>query len=151
MGFVVDLISEIRSVRSEANVPGGEQVKLVLVAGKPETKAAALRWNTTILRLARASEISFADVAPAQSAQVVVRGEVVAMPLAGLIDIGAEKARLEKELVRLEADIAATERKLANPDFVARAPEEVVEENRERIAVAQARLEKVREALARLG
>ncbi len=151
IGFVVDLVSEIRSVRAEANVPGAEQVKLVLVAGRAETKAAVERWRATILRLARAAEISFADSAPPQSAIVVVRGESVAMPLVGLIDIGAEVARLQKEKARLEGDIAGTERKLANPDFVARAPEEVVEENRERIREAGARLAKVVEALARLG
>ncbi len=151
MGFVVELVSEIRSVRAEANVPGGEQVQLVLVGVKPETRAGVERWNATILRLARASGISFADVAPPQSAQVVVRGEVVAMPLAGLIDIEAEKARLAKERVRLEGDIAGTERKLSNAEFVARAPEEVVEENRERVADAKARMMRISEALARLG
>jgi valyl-tRNA synthetase len=151
IGFIVDLVSEIRSVRAEANVPGAEQVKLVLVSGKPSTRDAITRWKATILRLARASDISFAEAAPAQSAIVVVRGESVAMPLAGLIDIGAEKARLQKEAGRLEADIAGTERKLENPDFVARAPEEVVEENRERIRDAAARRIKVLEALSRLG
>jgi valyl-tRNA synthetase len=151
IGFVVDLTSEIRSVRSEANVPGAELVKLVLVNGKPQTRAAAERWRPTILRLARASEISFAESAPPQSAIVVVRGESVAMPLAGLIDIDAEKTRLQKETARLKADIAGTKAKLANPDFLARAPEEIVEENRERIRAAEDRHAKVLEALARLG
>jgi valyl-tRNA synthetase len=151
IGFVVDMISEIRSVRSEANVPGGAQVELVLVGVKPETRAIVGRWEAMIARIARASAIRFADAAPAQSAQVVVRGEVVAMPLAGLIDIAGEVARLKKEDARLDGDIAGTERKLANPDFVARAPEEVIEENRERVADARARQAKVREALARLG
>jgi valyl-tRNA synthetase len=151
IGFVVDLINEIRSVRSEANVPGAEQVKLVLVTGKPTTRDFVVRWNATILRLARAAEITFADTAPPQSAQVIVRGEVVAMPLAGLIDIGAEKTRLEKEHAKLVADIAGTERKLSNPDFVARAPEEVVEENRERIETAKDRMQRIEEALKRLG
>jgi valyl-tRNA synthetase len=73
------------------------------------------------------------------------------MPLAGVIDIGAEKARLTKELGKLEADIAGTMRKLSNPDFVAKAPEEVIEENRERVADAQARQAKIRDALSRLG
>jgi valyl-tRNA synthetase len=151
IGFVVDLVREIRSVRSEANVPGGELVRLVLVNGSQATRAAVESWRPTILRLARASDVAFADAAPPQSAIVVVRGESVAMPLEGLIDIGAEKARLQKEAARLDADIAGTERKLANPDFVARAPEEVVEENRERIREASGRRAKVLEALARLG
>jgi valyl-tRNA synthetase len=150
IGFVVDLISEIRSVRTEANVPGGAQVELALVAPKPETRAFIGRWEAVIARQARASSISFVDAAPPQSAQMVVRGEVVAMPLAGLIDIASEKARLAKELAKLEGEVAGVERKLANAEFVAKAPEEVVEENRERIAAARARQEKIAEALARL-
>jgi valyl-tRNA synthetase len=151
IGFVVDLISDIRSVRTEANVPGGAQVALVFVAAKPATRAIVETWSAMIARLARASSVSFADAAPPQSAQIVVRGETIAMPLAGLIDIGAEKARLTKELGKLDGDIAGTERKLNNPDFVAKAPEEVIEENRERVADARARQARIREALARLG
>ncbi len=115
IGFVIDMIDEIRSVRAEANVPGGAQVGLMLVAAKPSTREIVGRWEAMIARIARASSIGFADAAPPQSAQVVVRGETVAMPLAGLIDIGAEKARLAKELGKLDADIAGTERKLSNP------------------------------------
>lgn len=151
IGFVVDLISEIRSVRTEINVAGGAQVELVLVAAKPETRAVVGRWEAMIARQARASAIRFADVAPAQSAQMVVRGETVAMPLAGLIDLGAEKTRLAKELSKLEGEISGVERKLSNAEFIAKAPEEVIEENRERIADAKARQGKIREALARLG
>jgi valyl-tRNA synthetase len=151
IGFAIDMISEIRSVRAEANVPGGAQVGLVLIGVKPATRAIVGRWEAMIARLARASSVTFADAAPPRSAQVLVRGETVAMPLAGLIDIEAEKGRLTKELGKLEADIAGTERKLSNPDFVAKAPEEVIEENRERVASAKARQVKIREALARLG
>jgi valyl-tRNA synthetase len=104
-----------------------------------------------IARLARASALRFEEVAPAQSAVMVVRGETVALPLAGLIDLAAERARLMKEKAKLDGDIASIERKLANPDFVAKAPEEVIEENRERVADARARLQKINEALARLG
>ncbi|WP_439500162.1 valine--tRNA ligase [Bosea sp. (in: a-proteobacteria)] len=150
IGFVVDLISDIRSVRSETNVPAGAQAPLVLVKASAATKAAIEAWAPMIERLARVSEIVFADVAPPQSAQVIVRGEVAALPLAGIIDLDAERARLAKELAKLDQDILAVERKLGNPDFVARAPEEVVEENRERKAQAEARKLKIGEALARL-
>ena len=150
IGFVVDLISEIRSVRSEVNVPAGAQAPLVLVNASPATREAVAAWRPMIERLARISAIEFADAAPPQSAQIIVRGEVAALPLAGLIDLGAERARLEKELAKLAQDIAGIERKLGNPDFVARAPEEVVEENRDRKAAAEARRTKVEEALARL-
>ncbi len=150
IGFVVDLISEIRSVRAEANVPGAAQVELVIVGPKAETRAIVGRWDAVLSRQARASSIVFADVAPPQSAQIVVRGETVCMPLAGLIDLTAERNRLTKELGRLEGDIAGIERKLSNPDFVAKAPEEIIEENRERVADARARQFKIRDALARL-
>lgn len=150
IGFVVDLISDIRSIRSETNVPGGAQVPLVLVKASAATRAAVEAWAPMIERLARLSAIEFADEAPGQSAQIIVRGEVAALPLAGIIDLDAERARLTKELGKLDQDIAAVERKLGNPDFMARAPEEIVEENRERKAAAETRKLKIREALERL-
>ena len=151
IGFVVDLISEIRSVRTEANVPGGAMVTLAIVSARPETREIVGRWEAMLKRLSRAEAIDFVDAAPPQSAQLVVRSETIAMPLAGLIDIGAEKARLAKELAKLDGEIAGVERKLSNADFVARAPEEVVEENRERVAEARERQGRIRDALARLG
>lgn len=150
IGFVVDLISDIRSIRSETNVPGGTQVPLVLVKASAATRAAVKAWAPMIERLARLSAIEFADEAPGQSAQIIVRGEVAALPLAGIIDLDAERARLNKELGKLDQDILAVERKLGNPDFMARAPEEIVEENRERKAAAEARKLKIAEALERL-
>ncbi len=150
IGFVVDLISDIRSVRSEINVPAGTQSPLVLVKASAATRAAIESWRPMIERLARVSDIAFSETAPGQSAQIIVRGEVAALPLAGIIDLDVERARLEKELVKLDQDIAVVDKKLGNPDFMARAPEEVVEENRERKAAAQARKLKIIEALARL-
>ncbi len=151
IGFVVDLISEIRSVRTEINVAGGAQVELVLVGASASTRAIVGRWEAMIARQARASSIGFAENAPPQSAQIVVRGETIAMPLAGLIDLGAETSRLNKELAKLDGEIGGVERKLANAEFIAKAPEEVIEENRERIAEARARQAKIRDALTRLG
>lgn len=151
IGFVVDLISDIRSVRSEVNVPAGTQAPLVLVGASEATRHSVEAWSPMIQRLARISEISFETVAPPQSAQIIVRGEVAALPLAGLIDLEVEKARLNKELGKLEQDVATVDRKLGNPDFMARAPEEIVEENRERKAAALARMAKIRESLERLG
>jgi valyl-tRNA synthetase len=81
---------------------------------------------------------------------LVVRGQTVALPLAGVIDIPAEIQRLTKELGKLDGEITGVERKLGNPDFIAKAPEEVIEENRERIADAKARQASIRAALARL-
>ena len=151
IGWLVELISEIRSVRSEMNAPAGAQMPLVLVAPSPEVEARARRFDETLRRLARLSGVSFAAEAPPESAQALVRGELAALPLAGVIDFAAEKARLTKEIGKSEAEAKKLAAKLANADFVARAPEEVVEENRERLAEARARAEKLAGALARLG
>ena len=149
IGWVVDLVSAVRSVRSEMNVPAGTQIPLALVAGK-ETEERAGRWDEAIRRLARLSEISFIDAPPRGAVQLLVRGEVAALPLAGVIDLGAERARLEKELGKIADDISRIDKKLDNADFMARAPEEVVEEQREKREEAEGRRAKVHEALERL-
>jgi valyl-tRNA synthetase len=150
IGWMVDLISEIRSVRSEMNVPASAQMPLVLVGGTVEMKARAERGLDTLKRLARVSDLSFSETAPANSAQMIVRGALVALPLEGIIDISAEKVRLEKEIAKLDGEVKKIDAKLGNADFVARAPEEVVEENRERRADAVSRIEKMSAALKRL-
>jgi valyl-tRNA synthetase len=151
IGWVVELISELRSVRSEMNVPAAALVPLVLVAAPPEVEARAAAWDETIKRLARASEISFAAQAPEQSVQAIVRGTVAALPLAGVIDFAAEKVRLSKEIEKLKAEAKKIEAKLGNAEFIAKAPEEVVDENRDRLAEIAARIEKLSAAQARLG
>ena len=82
--------------------------------------------------------------------QLVVRGELVELPLAGVIDLAAERARLAKEMAKCDADIARVDAKLSNPNFAARAPEEVVEEEKEKREEAHARKGKIAEALERL-
>jgi valyl-tRNA synthetase len=151
IGWLVDLVTEIRSVRAEMNVPAGAQIPLVLVAPGDETTARLRNWDTVLKRLARLTSIEAATGAPPQSAQILVRGETAALPLAGVIDIAAERARLTKERGRLNADIGKIDAKLANADFVKRAPEEVVEEQRERREEALARGAKLDEALNRIG
>jgi valyl-tRNA synthetase len=107
-------------------------------------------WGDFIKRLARLSEIDFPGAVPPQAIQLVVRGELVALPLAGVIDIPAERARLEREGAKIEADIKRVDAKLRNPDFIARAPEEVVEGEREKRDEAEGRRVKIAEALERL-
>jgi valyl-tRNA synthetase len=151
IGFIVELISEIRSVRAEMNVPAAAQIPLVLVNASREAKSHAKNWDEAIKRLARLSEISFAPEAPEKSAQMVVRKTIAALPLQGIIDFEAEKTRLAKEIAKLKGDADKIEAKLRNADFVARAPEDVVEENRERREDALSRMEKLAAALAKLG
>jgi valyl-tRNA synthetase len=149
--FIIELISEIRSVRAEMNIPAAAQIQLVLVNASAEAKSHAKNWDETIKRLARLSEISFAPEAPEKSVQMIVRTTVAALPLQGIIDFEAEKARLAKEIAKLKGDADKIEAKLRNADFVARAPEDVVEENRERREDALSRMEKLAAALAKLG
>jgi valyl-tRNA synthetase len=149
IGWVIDLVTAIRSVRAEMNIAPATEIPLVL-AGSPATQARAGRWGEFVRRLARLSEISFAEHAPPGAVQLIVRGEVAALPLKGVIDFSAEKARLEKEMARVKSDIARIDAKLANADFVARAPEDVVEGEREKREEAEARRLKINEALDRL-
>ncbi|MBX3539007.1 MAG: valine--tRNA ligase [Chelatococcus sp.] len=150
IGWLVELVSEIRSARAETNVPAGSQVSLVLVKPGAETAARAARWDETLRRLARLGDVTVADTVPPGSVQLVVRGDIVAMPLAGIVDLAAEQQRLAKEAAKLTSDIAKIDAKLGNADFLARAPEEVVDEQRERREEAEVRLVKIRDAAERL-
>jgi valyl-tRNA synthetase len=150
IGWVVDLVTAIRSLRSEMNIPPATLIPLVLSGASTETKERAQRWNDTVKRLARLADISFADRPPEGAVQLLVRGDVVALPLKGVIDLSAEKARLDKEIVKADADIKRVDAKLGNEKFVANAPEEIVEEEKEKREAAVARKAKLQEALERL-
>jgi valyl-tRNA synthetase len=150
IGWVIDLITLIRSLRSEMNVVPATLIPLQLVKASTETRARAERWTDFIRRLARVSDISFVDAVPQGAVQLLVRGEVAALPLKGVIDLGAEKTRLDKELAKADADIKRSDAKLSNEKFVANAAEEVVEEERQKRQEAQDRKAKILEALERL-
>jgi valyl-tRNA synthetase len=150
IGWVIDLITLIRSLRAEMNVVPATLIPLQLVKATAETKGRAERWTDFIKRLARVSDISFVDAVPQGALQLLVRGEVAALPLKGVIDLAAEKARLDKELGKAEADIKRADAKLSNEKFVANAAEEVVEEEREKRQEAEDRKAKILEALERL-
>jgi valyl-tRNA synthetase len=150
IGWIIDLVTAIRSVRAEMNITMATEIPVVLVAASPATQARAKRWADTMRRLARLSEISFTPRPPQGAVQLIVRGEIAALPLKGVIDFAAEKARLEKEMARVTSDIARIDAKLGNADFVARAPEDVVEGEREKREEAETRRLKIDEALARL-
>ena len=132
------------------NVPPGSAIPLVLIAAPARTRERIDRWREMVMRLARLSDVTLVDAPPAGAIQIVVRGELAALPLKGVIDLKAENARLEKELAKVTADVARVDAKLANADFVARAPEEVVEGEREKRQEAQERRAKIQDALAML-
>jgi len=148
IGWVIDLITAIRSVRAEMNITA--PIPLVLAGSSVESKARAERWAEFIKRLSRVSEISSAAAAPQGSVQLLVRREVAALPLKGVIDLAVERARLGKEMQKADADVARSDAKLNNPKFMEHAAEEVVEEEKEKRDEALARKAKITEALERL-
>ena len=151
VGWVVDLVTGLRSLRSESNVPAGAKVPALLIGASKETALRLERYQAEIDRLARLDYSVVADAAPAGSVTFVLGEAIVAIPLAGVMDIGAEKARLSKEIARCTKEIETVSRKLDNPGFVAKAPAEVIEEQRERRAAYEAEKQKYEAALTRLG
>jgi valyl-tRNA synthetase len=150
IGWLIALVSEVRSVRSEMNVPGGAKIPLVLVGSGKAARTRADRYEETVKRIARIEAISFAKASPKGAAQIVLADMTAALPLAGVIDMDAERSRLEREIAKAEGEIAKVDAKFSNADFVAKAPPEVVEENRERKAAFAATVKKLRTALKRV-
>ena len=150
MNWLVSLISAVRSVRSEMNVPPAAKTRLVIVGGTAELPGRVNSHASALERLARVESIELAPRAPAAAAQIVVGGATFALPLAGIIDFAAEKARLEKEIARINGEIGRIDKKLANENFVARAPEDVVEAEREKRAAYAADGERLAAALQRV-
>lgn len=150
MHWVIDLIKGVRSVRSEMNVPAGAKIPLVLT-GASETSAARLAKHIDVIAtLARLSSAEAAPAIPKGSAQFVLEEAVVALPLGEVIDFAKERARLERDLKKTQDEIARFDAKLSNEQFVAKAPEEVLTEQREKRAEAVALADRLREAVARL-
>jgi valyl-tRNA synthetase len=100
--------------------------------------------------MAKISDVSREPVQRLGTIQLVIRGETVALDPAGVIDLAAERARLAKEMAKCDADIARVDQKLGNADFLKRAPEEIVEGEREKREEAETRKAKIAEALERL-
>ncbi len=150
IGWLINLVSEVRSVRSEMNVPAGAKTPLVMIGASKAVRARAEGYEETIKRLARIDALSFAKAAPPGSAQIVLGDTTFALPLAGVIDMGTERTRLAREIEKSKAEIKKIDAKLANENFVAKAPPEVVEENRERRADFEATMRKLQAALKRV-
>jgi len=150
MDWAVRLISDIRSVRSEMNVPPSATFPLLHRDAAEETKARLATHSDLIKRLARVSGIEATDEVVKGALQVVVDEATYVLPLADVIDVSGEKARLEKEIAKLEIEIAKFDKKLANQGFLTKAPAEVVEEQHKRRAKATADRVRRTEALERL-
>ena len=150
MEWVIRLISNVRTVRSEMNVPPGARIAMRLVGAGDITRSRLEKHRRLIATLARFDTIDVADTAPSGSVQIVVDEATVALPLAEVIDIAQERGRLERELDKVAGEISKIDSKLANKKFVEKAPEHVVEEQRERRVDAEATQAKLTQALERL-
>jgi valyl-tRNA synthetase len=150
MGWLVDLVGEIRSVRAEMNVPPGARPPLAVVGANAETSGRLVRHRDLITTLGRLDSIEEAAAAPAGSVPFVAGEATASLVIAGLIDMAAEQARLSKGVAGLDSDIGKLSAKLGNADFLARAREEIVEETREKLAEAEEAKAKLQAALSRL-
>jgi valyl-tRNA synthetase len=149
--WMVRLIEETRSTRSELNVPAGAKIPLLLIGAGQKTETRLERYQNLIDRMARLEYSTSAAEAPKGSVTFVLNDATVALPLEGVVDLPAEAARLKKEIGKLEGELKKMDAKLGNADFVRKAPEEVVEELRERRGAEAASLTKLSHALSQIG
>jgi len=150
MGWLVKLIQDIRSARAELNVPAGAKLKLLVIGANDTTKGRLETHRAAIERLARIEGVEPAASAPKASLQLVVGEATYALPVGDVIDLKAESARLQKEIKKLADEVGKIDSKLGNAAFVSRAPEEVVEEQRERRTHAEQTRARLSAALERL-
>ncbi len=151
MDWVVRLIDAVRAVRSEMNVPPSAKIALSLKGASETTLKRFATHKSLILTLARLESAEpLAGEVPKGAIQFVVDEATVVLPIAGLIDVAQEQARLKKEIAKTDAEIGKVVSKLSNEAFVAKAPPEIIEENRERQASFETAKAKLVEALARL-
>jgi valyl-tRNA synthetase len=147
--WTIDFISEVRSVRAEMNVPAGAKIPAAVIGASAESRRRASTWMAEITRLARLEAIAFADRVPPGAAQIVLGEAIIALPLSGIVDLQAEKGRLEREMAKIGADVEQIAGRLANKGFVAKAPGHVLEEARERKQQLEARRQRIADALRR--
>jgi len=157
LDWVIRLVSLVRTIRAEVNVPPSARMALLLKAeGERQQPDGALarridQYAEVITQLARVSRVEIADgETPAGCVQDDLEGLTVLLPIADVIDVGAERARLAKEIARLDGEITRFDKRLANAAFVAKAPPEVVETEREKRADAHSARVRLGEAARRL-
>ena len=148
--LIMDAVKAVRSRRAEMNVPPSKRPTLIITSDRPEVFEAG---RTYLSKLAYAGEVEISAEAPADTegmVSVVTGSAKMFMPMAELVDIEKERARIEKELDKARAQLEAQNKKLANESFVSRAPEAVVNAERERAEKAKALIANLEESLAKL-
>ncbi len=150
MDWVVRLVSAIRSVRAEMNVPPAARIPMRLIGADDRAVGWLRDHEDLIRRLARLDTVDTEGDVPPGSVQIVHDEATVVLPLAEVIDVAAERARLEREIARRDVEIEKLNKKLSNRQFLEKAPEEIVAEQRDRLAEANAARAKLARALERL-
>jgi valyl-tRNA synthetase len=148
--WVIELVKGVRSVRAEMNVPPSAKIDLLLAQASVESGQRLDRHKDVILQLARLARATTSDALPRGSAQFVLGEATIGLPLGDVIDLSKERARLEKDLKRANEEVARFDAKLSNEQFVSRAPDDVLAEQREKRAEATALAARLQEAIARL-
>ncbi len=146
MNWVKGLISSVRTVRAELNVPGGAKIDLLIKDANDATKERLATHEAIIKKLTRLESISLTEAVPTNAAQVVLGEATLVLPLEGVIDLDQERERLAKEIEKWTGEIKKAEAKLANKSFVERAPQEIVDENKARVVNGKQMIEKLQTA-----
>lgn len=154
--WLIKVISEIRSVRAEMNVPPATHLNISFYDAGPTTHRRMRVYEDLLLKLARLQTIKvFSEPLTATeaqgAAQAVIEEATLLIPLTGAIDVAVERERLAKELKKMTQEIEGIEKKLSNQDFMARAPEDIVATQRQRLDNARLAALKLEQALGRLG
>jgi valyl-tRNA synthetase len=152
VNWVVRVISEIRRVRADMNVPAAAQIQMIMKGASPQNLARLKSYNDIICRLARLAEIRVSDAEAQKGAlQIVVDEATIILPIADVVDLDQERLRLKKEIDKARASIEKVDKMLNSPAFLAKAPEEVVEEQKEVRAEAENVIAKLNQALKQIG
>jgi valyl-tRNA synthetase len=152
MAFVQDIINAVRNIRGENNIAPSKEIKIQVRLADGTSSTIFETYLKYLQKLARVFSIEMLSlsVKPKLASSAVVGGSEIFVPLEGLIDLDAERTRIEKEIARLQQAMDATKRKLGNESFVARAPKEVVEKEREKLLTFRTTIEKLQANLVHL-
>lgn len=150
MNWVISLIEGIRSARAQMNVPAGARVPLLALDLDSAWSDALGKNGSLVQRLARVEEAQKAEKAPKGSVTIAVEGGTFCIPLADVVDLDKERQRLEKSHAKLEGEINGLAGRLGNREFVEKAPEEVIQTARDRLAAAKGEADRIKGALSSL-
>jgi valyl-tRNA synthetase len=151
MTFLMDIIRAVRNLRTEMNCPPGKEVRVIFCGNEADKEF--LREQQPYLRaLARVGEVEFrsVDARPRGAATAVIGAMEIYLPLDDLVNLDEERARLTKEVGKIEDELSRVQKKLANADFVAKAKNEVVQKEREKAGLFEEKMRTLRNSLAKL-